>query len=182
VSSCCGSRTTPGSEPRLMLDGLVWKLRTPTRPATVASIKIGARLITSSGLEPHDISSRVKMRKLLGGCAHVDAELRRIREDHLVNPPGPQMYTSRPSMSGTSLRNASRRIGSCVAIRRPRGIAVPLANELLELVTSTMSSGFERARRPSRRPRRAGPRGAHAMAYPTPARSAPPSPSCVHVA
>jgi len=27
----------------------VWKLRTPTRPATVASIKIGARLITSSG-------------------------------------------------------------------------------------------------------------------------------------
>jgi hypothetical protein len=39
----------PGSEPRLMLDGLVWKLRTPTRPATVASIKIGARLITSSG-------------------------------------------------------------------------------------------------------------------------------------
>jgi hypothetical protein len=39
---------TPGSAPREKWDGMVWKLRTATRPATVATTTITVRLIRSS--------------------------------------------------------------------------------------------------------------------------------------
>jgi hypothetical protein len=38
---------TPGSAPRERWDGVVWKLRTATRPATVATTTITVRLIRS---------------------------------------------------------------------------------------------------------------------------------------